>query len=255
MTMLKSRAARAGIALAGTLALFGATAAPAMAATPEAHSHAYGVSAQVKLGRLTVVNVPPTPTSTYQPGADNSVADVNLGVLGSVGLIHAITSGDFNNGSSTATARIASVKLLLAAAGIPAISADAIEATCAWNAPAAPTGSTTVANLKLAGHPLLNLTLGTNDPLTINLAVAKVTINEQTISADNVFSVNAVHIEVPANGSLVDIVIGHADCGPNSPPFDAFSFANTPIILGGIAVLLALVFGIRAGIRRSHAQA
>jgi hypothetical protein len=73
--------------------------------------------------------------------------------------------------------------------------------------------------------------------------------------------VNAVHVElghvVNGRGTLGDVVLGSATCGPNAvtAPVDAFSFGNLPIVLGGLGLLAVAAFGIRTGVRRARARA
>jgi hypothetical protein len=67
-------------------------------------------------------------------------------------------------------------------------------------------------------------------------------------------SVSGLHISLLNNtGAVADLA--KVSVGPNAPtaPTDAFSFANLPIIFGGIAALIALGFGVRFGVRRVRA--
>ncbi|MDP9091562.1 MAG: choice-of-anchor P family protein [Actinomycetota bacterium] len=222
-----------------------------MALDPGANSSAYGVSASLLSG---AVNVPPTPVSTFPPGGTSHLVSVNLGAVGSVGVSDATTSGDSTAGTSSATAALTNVALL-ALPSVAAITADAVQATCSDTAPGAPTGSTTLTNAKLGGNTVLDVSPAANTKL-INLPpLAVVTLNEQFTNA-GMLTVNAIHIVlgpvVNGQGSLGDIIIGHVTCGPNAPSAvgDAFSFQNLPVILGGLAVIVLVGFGIRTGIRR-----
>ena len=67
-------------------------------------------------------------------------------------------------------------------------------------------------------------------------------------------SVSGLHISLLNDaGAVADLA--KVTVGPNAPaaPTDAFSFANLPIIFGGIAALIALGFGVRFGARRVRA--
>jgi hypothetical protein len=251
MTMLKSRAGRFGLAFAAAAGLIGASAAPALAA-PVAHSSAYGAYVNVLNGTIVVG---PLPTSTFPPGGAATTVPIHVPGILDVPTLNASTGGSTANGSSTATGSAAHVGVLGTLLTGYAISATAISATCTDNAPSVPTGSTTVANLKVGTNSVLNVTLSSSDaPISLNIPnVASVVVNEHSFSG-GVLTINALHITL-LGARAADIIIGHVTCGPNAAAVPAFSFGDTPIILGGIAVLLALVFGIRAGIRRTHTQA
>lgn len=67
-------------------------------------------------------------------------------------------------------------------------------------------------------------------------------------------SVSGLHVSLlDTSGAVADLAM--VTVGPNAPaaPTDAFSFANLPIIFGGIAALIALGFGVRFGARRVRA--
>lgn len=246
MALFTSRTGRIGVGVLAVLGLTGIFAGPAAAAGGTSQSSAYGASIHKVLG---IVTVPPTPTSQYQPGGTNSSVPLNLGALGNLGVLTAITAGDYGNGISSATGRVANVALLKTGA-LPAISADAVEASCAQNAPAQATGSSTIVNGKLGGSTLINATPAPNTVLLNLPGLVRIVLNQQYTDGNGVFQVNAIHIQLGTAGALGDIVLGHADCGKNTPAVAAFSFGNTPLILGGIAVLLAITFGLLAGIRR-----
>jgi len=234
-------------------------ASPASALDPGANASAYGVSANVLNG---TVNVPPTPTSTFPPGGTNTLLSVNLGALGQVGAVQATTSGDSASGTSAAEGRVAAAALLgIGAAQLPAITADVIDATCSDTAPAAPTGQTTLTNLKLGNGNVVDLHPAANTVLLNLSPLAKVVLNEQYTNPDGSLTVNAVHVTIGSVtnhvGSVGDIVLGSATCGPNTvtAPVDAFSFGSTPIVLAGIALVIAAGFGVRTGLRRLSARA
>jgi hypothetical protein len=255
MTMLTSRAARLGLAVGATVALFGATAAPALALDPNANSSAFGLETIHPV--LGLVSVSPQASITFPPGGTNNVLQVSLGALGGVGAVDTSAHGDTNAGTSSATSHIADVALLQPL-GVPAfqgITASAVDASCSDNAPAAPTGSTTLTNAFLGSTQAIDISPAANDVLVNLPNLVRIVLNEQTTDSNGTLTVNAIHITLGTNGALGELVIGHVTCGPNTPAVAAFSFGETPFILGGIAVLLALVFGIRAGVRRMHAQA
>lgn len=254
--MTMSRGRRVMFCSIAAAAMVGVVAAPAGALDPGANSSAFGISATVLSG---AVNVPPTPTSTFPPGGTTHLASVNLGTLGAVGAVNATTAGNSAAGTSSATGSAANVGLLRnALTAFPAISADLVSATCRDAAPAAPVGSSTFTNVSISGKALLNVNPSPNTKLLNLPGVLVVTLNEQHTRANGVFEVNAIHVElgpiVNNKGTLADVIIGQATCGPNAQtaPGAAFSFQDLPVILGGLALLIALGFGVRAGVRRLH---
>ena len=244
----------AAVGLAGAITL--AVALPASAA---AVSNAYAVKANVLGG---VVNVEPTPLSTYPSGGAKTVASVNLGALGSVKVLNAATKGDTQAGTSEANASVADVKLLFGqlalakesgvapaaaqqiSAKAAAISADAITATCSANGGKV-TGNSDLANVRL-GDTVLDAHPGVNSQVGIP-GVLSVRLNEQQMK-DGVLTVNAVHITLLA-GKGADIILGHAQCGPNAP--EEGSPILTKEFMGGIGVLAVAGVGGFV-IRRRH---
>ena len=249
-----------GVALAvaaGALALAMSPAAQAL--DPGANASAFGVSANVLNG---TVNVPQTPTSTFPPGGTNSLLSLNLGALGQVGAVNATTSGSSADGTSSASGSVANVALLGLPPAVAAISADAVDATCSDTAPGAPTGQTTLTNLKLGGGNAVDLHPAANTKLLNLTGIAVITLNEQITNADGSLTVNAVHIQLGSVnssnvGTLGDVILGSATCGPNAvtAPVDAFSFGSTPIVLIALAIVVAAGFGIRTGLRRVTSRA
>jgi hypothetical protein len=225
--------------------------APASAAT--SNSTAYGLKASVLSG---AINVGPTPTSTFPNGGTTSVASINLGTLGSVGALTATTAGNLTTGTSSATGSAANVALLHnAVTNFPAITATLISASCSDTAPGAPTGSSTFTNATIGGTAIVDITPSANTKLINIPGLLVVTLNEQTTS-NGTLTVNAVHVELGpisgGRGTLADVIIGQATCGPNVPvaSVSAFSFQDLPIVLGALALLVVIGFGIRAGVRR-----
>lgn len=218
-----------------------------------ANSTAYGISVHNVVG---VVSIPATPQSTFPPGSNESSVPLDLGSLGKVGVLNADTSGDTTTGQSSAFASAADVALLEQKPSLPAISADAVSATCNDTAPNTPTGSTTLTNATLGGTTVLDVKPAANDVVLNVSGVAKVILNQQSLS-NGKLTVNAIHIILGSNGSLGDIIIGHVTCGPNVPTAvgDAFSFQQLPFILAGLGVLVLVGFGVRAGARRVRGAA
>lgn len=201
------------------------------------------------------VHVGPLPNSNYpaDPG-EHDVAIVDLGTLGQVGAVRALTTGD-TKGNSTAFASAADVALVNNVANsFPAVSAELISATCTASGTAT-SGSSVFTNASIAGTALVNATPSANTVLLNTPGLLKVVLNEQTDSG-GVLTVNALHVYlgpiVNGAGTLGDVIVAHATCGPNTPVVigAAFSFQDLPIILGGIAVLVVIGLGVRAGARR-----
>jgi hypothetical protein len=156
---------------------------------------AYDVSA-------TVLNLKPivvTDTGNIQTTAatDNKAALVNLNgppVSASVLPAEVVTG----NGSSTATAGVASASIAIA--GVPGIAATAVH-TSSTTSCAGSSGSTTIASLTVDGHSIdvSNIAPNTKVPLL----VGTLTLNEQT-PVPGGLQVNAIHLSVPG---VADVVI------------------------------------------------
>jgi hypothetical protein len=231
----------AAVGLAGAITL--GVALPASAA---AASNAYGVRAALLAG---AIRVAPTPQSDFPSGSDLHTVTVDLGSLGTVQVLNASTTGDNTAGTSTAKASIGKVRLgispLVTAnnsgvkpaavsqvqAKAAAIKADAITATCQANGGKvwgdADLANVVLGNSFLDAHPAANSEVGIPGVLSVKL-------NEQ-IKHNGVLEVNAVHIKL-LSGVGGDLVLGHAQCGPNAPE------EGSPIVtkgfLGGLGVLL-----------------
>jgi hypothetical protein len=230
------------VGLAGAITL--GAALPASAA---AVSSAYGVKAELLAG---AIKVAPTPVSTFPNGGQQNTVQANLGVLGNVKVLRATTSGDETAGTSDAKAEIGKVNLLLgslplvknsgitptAAAAIKAkaaaITADAITATCTASGGQLH-GNADLANLTLGGGEALNAHPGPNTDVSVP-GVLRIILNEQS-TRGGVLEVNAVHITL-LSGVGGDLILGHAQCGPNAPE------EGSPIVtkgfLGGFGVLV-----------------
>jgi hypothetical protein len=234
------------------------TAAAAFALLPMAtasaatvNSSAFGVKATLLTGSL----LPAQPVSTCPPGGDVSGVGVNLGAaLGRVGVLNAKSDCDATSATSSAQGGAANVRLL----GTPLtrlITADAIEANCSATGDAPPTGGTTVANLRVLGIAV-NVPVN-GSPIDVSIpGVASVIVNEKVTNPDGSLTVNALHVSL-LGGKVADVIVGSATCGPNVPVADvsAFSFQDLPVVLGGIALILVIGFGIRTGVRRLRSAA
>ncbi|MFN2560512.1 MAG: choice-of-anchor P family protein [Jatrophihabitans sp.] len=222
--------------------------APAAAAAAGTSS-AFGV--QVKV--LNAITIGPTPTSTFPPGSNDATVPVDLGALGNLEAVYAHTSGNTNTPSSSASAGTANVNLLgTTVAGVTAyaIHANAVSATCTATGDTV-SGSTTIANLAVGLNPVVNLTAATTQQVLVIPGVASVIIGEQiTNPTDGSLTVNALHITL-LNGNGADIIIGSVTCTPTPVAgVAAFSFQDLPLILGALALIVVIGFGIRTGIRR-----
>jgi hypothetical protein len=84
--------------------------------------------------------------------------------------------------------------------------------------------------------------------------VVELTTNYQPApepNASGTYSVTGLHISL-LNNALATADLARVTVGPNVPtaPGAAFSFQDLPLILGGLALLIALGFGARIGVRR-----
>jgi hypothetical protein len=99
-------------------------------------------------------------------------------------------------------------------------------------------------SLGLLGTAVSNLLTG----------VVSLTTNYQPAPEPNgngVYSVSGLHVAL-LGGGLAVADLAKVTVGPNveSAPGDAFSFQNLPLILAGIALLVAIGLGLRTGARR-----
>jgi len=87
-------------------------------------------------------------------------------------------------------------------------------------------------------------------PLQSNIVKAKAKAD----AAGGDPSVSGLHISL-LRDSLAVADLAKVTVGPNAPTgeVDAFSFQNLPVIFGGIAMLIALGYGVRFGVRRVRA--
>lgn len=220
----------------------------ASAAAGDSTASAFGVKASILNG--TVV-VPATPVSKCPPGTGSTTNAVGatLGTLGTVGALTATTACN-SLGVSSASGSAADVAL----AGVPglaALTADLVTASCTADGTTL-TGSTSLVNAKL-GTTTLSASPAPNTILVNDVLGVTVTLNEQT-TTNGALTVNAIHIHVvdPLLGTVTDVIIASATCGPNVPvaAVDAFSFQNLPLIVGGLGLVALIGFGLRTGTRR-----
>lgn len=247
--MRKPNSKAVRITALATAAAFALLPMAAASAAPLARSSAYG--AQVDLLNGTV-HVGPLANSTFPPGGSETAVPINLPTIADVAGIFANTSGDPNVANkSSATAGTLAVGVLGTALTGYAISADAVSATCTATGTDF-TGSATIANLKVGTNPVVNATFTTQQNVLVIKNVARVIIGEHITNADGSTTINALHIHLLGAANVGDIILGHVRCGPNAEvlPVAAFSFQDLPIILGGIALVVLIGFGIRTGVRR-----
>jgi hypothetical protein len=212
---------------AGTLALGGlmCSAVPAHAALTAPQANAFVVSATA-IG--TTVAVPATPSSTYPPGGTNTVVGLSVGPFATDSTLTATTGGDPATGDANASATVEKLGITLPAGN--SISLTGIKSTCTAT-PAGATGSGTIAGgtISVLGIPT-TLAADAAPNTTVNLAVAKIVLNEQTTDANGVLTVNAVHITL-LGGAGANLIIGHAQCG-GAP---AVNTNPTPMISAPVA--------------------
>lgn len=102
-------------------------------------------------------------------------------------------------------------------------------------------GAVDASALALALDPLLSLTVNYQPAPDPN--------------ANGTYSVTGLHVGL-LGGQLLTADIAHVTVGPNvgNAAVDAFSFQDLPLILGGLAILALLGYGLRTGFRRIRPQ-
>jgi uncharacterized repeat protein (TIGR01451 family) len=171
----------------------------------DAHAHGGKVVAPL----LGVPPIAPSDlTCTTTPGVDtNGVLNVTLPTVGSLGVIDTSATGTVDSAglrTASAQARTSQISLL---GGL--VTADAVTATATAQdndlGQVSTTGSTVVANLRVAGVPIVNP--APNLSIVIPL-VGSVIVNERTpIAGGKGISVNALHITLLQG---THIVVSHA---------------------------------------------
>lgn len=228
------------LAVGVTVGLSFVTAAPALAApNPGINGSAFGASLTVD-GRQVIGR---TPLVVLGPGGermDETTVSVPADPLVTTGVLNASTEGDPEAGTSTATGSVADVDVLPSPLGVTpsAISADLVSATC--NAtPDGETGSVVLTNAQINGTDLVDSTPGPNTDITVN-GLASVVLNEQIENADGSLTVNAVRVKLGNDGSVADLILGSATCGPNRSlgAISALPTAGLPIAGGLVAAFV-----------------
>ncbi|MFD5564931.1 choice-of-anchor P family protein [Kitasatospora griseola] len=225
----------AGAALAAGLFC---SAAPAFAALTSPEATAYVVSADALNNN---VAVPPQPLSTYPPGGTQTLVGLTVGPFATDATLTATTAGDPTLGTSSASATVDHLTLTLG----PALTGDVtgVQSTCSAD-PNGPTGNGVIASgtLTVLGVPT---TLQANAPKNTSVTVpglGTVTLNEQSTDANDVLTVNAVHIVLlPALGGA-NVIIGHVECG-GSPAAGAVPMIDTQVGVIGGSLAAAAVLG------------
>lgn len=156
-------------------------------------------------------------------------------------------------------------------AGPALLSADAIFATCNSAVGVAPSGSATIANLRLGTSTLANGTPGPNT--TINLAgLATLVLNEQSTAADGTLTVTALRLTLLPTANLLgldlsalglgtllggalasgvpgaEVIVGRVSCSPKAlapPPVPLIPVAGLPFAAATLAVVGAGVMVVR----------
>jgi hypothetical protein len=240
--MVTFRNAR-NVAVGVTVGLAFVTAAPALAApNPGINGSAFGAS--LDLLQRPVIGA--TPLVVLGPNGD-LVEDETLSVpadpLVTVGVLNASTMGDPEAGTSTATGSVANVDVLPDPSGLglleSAISADLVSATCDAT-PNGETGSVVLTNVQINGNDLVDSTPGPNTDVTV-VGLASVRLNEQINNPDGSLTVNAIRVKLGNDGSVADLILGSATCGPNRTlaSISALPTAGLPIA-GGLVAAFAL---------------
>ncbi|MDT4911595.1 MAG: hypothetical protein QOC66_723 [Pseudonocardiales bacterium] len=224
-----------------------------MAAASAATANASAYGARVSL--LSGITIGPLAPSTFPPTSNSAVVPLNLVGLAHVLGVYSKTSGDLQASTSHAEAGTADLGLIGFTATGFAISANAISATCDASGTTT-SGGTTVANLKLGSNDVINLTSAQQQNVVVIPNVASVIIGEQIHNPDGSLTVNALHVTL-LGSTLGDVILGHVVCGPNVPQAGvaAFSFQDLPLILGALALVIVIGFGIRTGVRRLRTAA
>lgn len=203
-------------------------AAPASATTPisSAFGSATGVSVGVTLlsGLLPInVAVPPTPQVSFGPtstGTSQSKSLLTVTTEPTSNLLNtnvlAVKTGTVPaTGSpitdSQSSAEVDGLQVLISAT--PLVTADVVKSTCDFNATSA-TGTTTLVNLSIAGHSLIN---GTVPPNTvIPILIGSIILNEQKVTSTPngpEITVNAIHIVLNSPLATGNIIVSQSVCG------------------------------------------
>ncbi len=214
------------------------------------------------LGGATIVAA--TPTSTFLPAARHAAIPVDdSGALGTVDAVYAKThAADLRPGrlrTSDSAAGTANVKLLgTAVTGVTRSQLMPCRPSCTAAGNDADGERHRRRISKLSGNPMINLTRPAADWSSRIPSLLTVLIGEQIHDADGMLTVNALHMtSCLGTAAWPTSSSARSTCGPNAAvlPVAAFSFQDLPVILAGIALLVAAGFGIRVGARRLRSAA
>jgi hypothetical protein len=214
------------LAVAGTSALaVGLMPAASAMANPvpvkSVSGSAYGVSAAVTkvLSVPATITVPPVPTVTLPStggSVHNSLVSINVPNLLSTGVLTVDSSSTSQNGSLIGSQSKSEV-LAVAIPGV--LSTDDVVSTCSSNSTGS-TGSTTVVNLNIAGHSVINGAVPANTTINIPL-VGSVELNEQIVSNTSTgtsITVNAIHVRLTGVLTSGDIIVAQSHCDVTFQP-------------------------------------
>jgi hypothetical protein len=168
---------------------------------------AYGTKVSVDVGTLVNVRSDPTAPISLAPAGTggvtrtSSIASVNLTSLARVGAVTDSVNGTNTNSlwDAQVSSRVAGINLFSGAITASAVTAVAHARGTPSSNGTVLIGTSQLANLKIGGTPI---TLNTAPNTVLNLAIGKVTINQQIKSAGHTITVRAL-----------DIVLGKAGYG------------------------------------------
>jgi len=185
---------------------------------------AVGVDADVTVLGLATVSTTVSDTGPLPVGGGSvsaTLANANIG-LGGTNLTAQVVSSTTSGGGNSSQSQAGVNNLVATILGIP-ITAAVVQANSSCTCGATPvcSGSTTIANLAIAGAAV-TVTGAANQTINIPGGLITVIINEQIVTPNSI-TVNAIHIIVNAPGVLVaDIIIAQAysdiNCGGTVPP-------------------------------------
>ena len=208
-------------------------AAPASAATPIASGFgsATGVELGVTLlsGLLPInVGIPPTPQVSFGPTSTGTSTATSLLTVTTEPTLNLLATKVLSVRSGTlpatgspitdsqSSAEVDGLQVLISA--VPLVSADVVKSTCDFNATTA-TGTTSVVNLSIAGHTIIN---GAVPPNTvIPILIGDIILNEQkTTNTPNgpEITVNAIHIVLNSIIATGNIIVSQSVCGGTRGP-------------------------------------
>ncbi|HEV8562392.1 MAG TPA: choice-of-anchor P family protein [Actinophytocola sp.] len=222
-----------GLSIAAALLI---AAAPASADVGDGSAFAAKVNLTIPLG--SPVNVGPLAVSNTNGPTSASVASLDAGLI-SAGVMETSAVHDEATGEVKASASTANVKIALGALGG---TVGLIQASCSATQGQDQdpiTGTSSLANVNLAGITLpLNPAPNTKIDL---LGLATLVLNEQIVNPDDgSLTVNAFHLTVNVLGvASGEVIISSATCGPATPPIPLASGAGLWISLGllGLAAI------------------